>query len=360
MSDDELLAVVERIASGEHSETDIETLRQALENKNKQPPLQLGKYNINIGEGGEEIHIGDRIYFEINDEAIQAIAEHIIRATTTRRTTHLQNSSLEELIEQVRTRLYEDIRKVYGTVPLWGIDHWVELSELFVDLNVLETLSSSRRNEIPELWQDFESRKRFNSNNDSFDRLGIGESTQRVSGLNILQEPGNLLVVGKPGSGKTTYLQRIITECNEGRVLQSRIPALIKLRNFVDSGRDSHYSIKDHLKQYWQLSSADIHLILSKGRAVILLDGLDETTEEIGKKITKQIRSFSERYPQVKMIVTCRTQSFTGKSDWKALRFSFVEIADLNRKQIELFTKDIIGNKALKFGEVRCLAGEAL
>lgn len=160
--------------------------------------------------------------------------------------------------------------------------------------------------------EDFESRKRFHSDNDSFDRIGIGESTRRVSGLDILQGSDNLIVVGKPGSGKTTYLQRIITECNAGRLLKSRIPALIKLRDFVDSGRDSHYSIRHHLKQYWQLSFPDVDLVLNEGRAIILLDGLDETTERIGQEVSKRIRQFSEKYPQVKIIVTCRTKASQG------------------------------------------------
>jgi hypothetical protein len=40
-------------------------------------------------------------------------------------------------------------------MPLWGIDHWVPLSELFVDVNILEGLNSSRKSELNDLWQDF-------------------------------------------------------------------------------------------------------------------------------------------------------------------------------------------------------------
>ena len=34
------------------------------------------------------------------------------------------------------------------------------------------------------------------------------------------------MVVGKPGSGKTTYLQRIVTECNAGK-LKAQVPSLV-------------------------------------------------------------------------------------------------------------------------------------
>jgi len=74
MDQERLLAIVERIAASNYSETDIDVLRQALANKDERSLLQLGKYNINIGRGGEGIHIGDRTYVKIDDEAILAIA----------------------------------------------------------------------------------------------------------------------------------------------------------------------------------------------------------------------------------------------------------------------------------------------
>jgi predicted NACHT family NTPase len=115
-------------------------------------------------------------------------------------------------------------------MPLWGIDNWVPLGDLFVDVNILESLNSNRRSELSDLWQDF---TKGESNYRSLDRIGLGKEQQRVSGLTVLERDTNLMVVGKPGSGKTTYLQRIVTECNNGKLQAQRIPVLIKLREFV-------------------------------------------------------------------------------------------------------------------------------
>ena len=62
------------------------------------------------------------------------------------------------------------------------------------------------------------------------------------------------MVVGKPGSGKTTYLQRVVTECNAGKLQAHLIPFLIRLRAFVKEGREVAYALKPYLEKCWELS----------------------------------------------------------------------------------------------------------
>jgi hypothetical protein len=71
-------ALLERIAAGVATDADYSTLRQLLLAA-PQRLTQLGKYNIQIGEG-HDIQIGDRTYGDINDDALQAIVEAIQQA----------------------------------------------------------------------------------------------------------------------------------------------------------------------------------------------------------------------------------------------------------------------------------------
>jgi len=79
---DELSSIIDRIATNNQTKADIAVLRQVLSaGDNRQASTQLGKYNVNIGQG-QGIQIGDRTYLELNDEAIQALIRAIQKSST--------------------------------------------------------------------------------------------------------------------------------------------------------------------------------------------------------------------------------------------------------------------------------------
>ncbi|NER25126.1 MAG: WD40 repeat domain-containing protein [Symploca sp. SIO1C2] len=68
----DLQQILHRIEKGQQTEEDIAVLRQRLLASDNQVVTQLGKYNVNIGQG-QDIQIGDRIYQQWDEEAIQAL-----------------------------------------------------------------------------------------------------------------------------------------------------------------------------------------------------------------------------------------------------------------------------------------------
>ncbi|AFZ01286.1 tetratricopeptide repeat protein [Calothrix sp. PCC 6303] len=74
---DDLLAMIERILSHQHTEADLVLLRQAISASSSQGTLQIGKYNVNIGEG-KDVHIGDKVYHGADAEAIREIIKEIL------------------------------------------------------------------------------------------------------------------------------------------------------------------------------------------------------------------------------------------------------------------------------------------
>ncbi len=77
---EELKQILNRVEKGQQTDEDMAVLRQRLLASDRQVVQQLGKYNVNIGEG-KEIHIGDRIYQQWDEQAIQALVKAIQNVT---------------------------------------------------------------------------------------------------------------------------------------------------------------------------------------------------------------------------------------------------------------------------------------
>ncbi|MBD2345664.1 beta-propeller domain-containing protein [Anabaena subtropica] len=72
------LAIIDSILAGNFTTADLASLRQSLTPSSSQNVVQLGKYNVNIGQGQGDIHIGDKIYQGTDADTIKTIIQAVL------------------------------------------------------------------------------------------------------------------------------------------------------------------------------------------------------------------------------------------------------------------------------------------
>ncbi|MEH2157976.1 NACHT domain-containing protein [Nostoc sp.] len=242
---------------------------------------------------------------------------------------------IDTLVQEIRKQVKPYIKEKCGTMKVLDMPKPIELTGkqgIYTNVNILEEITGRTRLKVAELMQSCDY--------DNFERIGLSRVKQkRVSGLEVVQRHSKLMVLGKPGAGKTTFLQYLAMQCIEGRFQASRVPLFITLKDFAEAPKKP-----DILKFIVQLlstygvthTSAAVEKLLKQGNALVLLDGLDEVREEDTKRVLRQIRDFSDLFHTNQFVITCRiaAKEYTYQS------FTEVEMADFDEKQIAIFAQN--------------------
>ncbi|MBD2415547.1 CHAT domain-containing protein [Nostoc calcicola FACHB-389] len=94
--------IIQRILNGNQTDNDVEALRQWLNSGGSQN-LQVGKYNVNIGQG-QDIHIGDKTYQGLDAQAIREVARAVIQGSNTADIREVVRSILKEEFQNLAQR----------------------------------------------------------------------------------------------------------------------------------------------------------------------------------------------------------------------------------------------------------------
>jgi formylglycine-generating enzyme required for sulfatase activity len=152
-----------------------------------------------------------------------------------------------------------------------------------------------------------------------------------------------LVILGDPGSGKTTHLKRILLWCLlkdlETMGLEPDIlPVFLPLRELTKPDKS--------LADFIQNQLAGIHLkmlpdfgqrLMNRGKLLFLLDGLDEVADLAQREqVSKWIEEAFKDYPDCRFVVTCR---FAGYSPSVRLSEKFMEmhVRPLSEQDAESF-----------------------
>src|SRR5919199_1046126 len=146
-------------------------------------------------------------------------------------------SDVEMLVAQARSRLAAPILAQCGTLRLLDTAQPVALDDIYINVQILEQLSRQQWLDVSDLQADTVK---------SFDRLGPLPTRQTtVSALDAIATHPKLMVLGKPGAGKTTFLQKVALQCVRGELPLARLPIFIQLRNLAEETSANSATIGD-------------------------------------------------------------------------------------------------------------------
>ncbi|MEP0755726.1 NACHT domain-containing NTPase [Trichocoleus sp. Lan] len=220
----------------------------------------------------------------------------------------------------------------------------IDLNAIYTTVNILEKITGRRRLEIAELLQGFSL--------DDFDRFSLSRvQEERVPALDAVEKHAKLMILGKPGSGKTTFLKYVALQCIEGNFKPAFVPLFITLKEFAEAphklslldyliqlfrnyGVDPDTKIETGMWTRWLSGNATpVELLLKQGKILLLLDGLDEVKETDNNWVLQEIKSFTNQFSKNLFVITCRIAA----REYIFERFTEVEVADFDDQQISTF-----------------------
>ncbi|MBC8443605.1 MAG: SUMF1/EgtB/PvdO family nonheme iron enzyme [Deltaproteobacteria bacterium] len=190
-----------------------------------------------------------------------------------------------------------------------------------------------------------------------------------------------LVLLGDPGSGKSTFLNHLAL-CLAAHSLEPEagwldrlsgwpadasdvLPIPVVLRDFARwMPENKKKAVPRHQwdfilnrleSQNLGFAADSIHDTLERGKALVLMDGLDEIPEQSQRSFIRDaVVAFHGRYPDSRLIVTCRVLSYQDKARQLA-GFPVFEMAPFEEEKIDTFIEAWYAELA-RLGEVKTLA----
>ncbi|XYH94524.1 NACHT domain-containing protein [Sorangium sp. So ce1128] len=161
----------------------------------------------------------------------------------------------------------------------------------------------------------------------------------RVLATEALVNHPRLLIVGEPGSGKSTLLAYLATRaargeldiCTQGRD-EAPIPFLVPVRALQEAAASAEGIAHAAGAEPWFVEAA-----LQRGRALLLVDGLDEARTEIAGNVLPILTATLDAYPGSSVLVTTRPAAAPGKDEITPRAFASARLLPMTRDEVGVF-----------------------
>ncbi len=230
----------------------------------------------------------------------------------------------DDSLEQIRAHCRDKILNNYSKIRLLSGQE-IGVDQLYVDVWLLDRSPRTFQRSADKMLETFDLRN---------DRLGLGDRIKRNPGFDIANQESKLLILGKPGSGKTTFLKHLAIDWCKGGFQTDLIAVFIEFRQI----RDNKWKLLDAIGAELEIQDKNqIEALLNDGKLLVLMDGFDEVaTQSLRRKVQLQLGEVAKKYPNSRYVMTCRTQIMQRIPDG----FAPVEVADFNNNQVQAFVRN--------------------
>jgi Effector-associated domain 10/NACHT domain len=263
ISEEKLKQIANRLEQREQTDDDITVLCEWLRASNHQLSLQVGKYNVYIGEG-QNIHIGEHTYNQWDQQAVQTLMQLV----------EGNQQAIKDLLKELQKPKSKEQRSPAEENLLDQVGKSIE--------ERLEELPDKRIN-LDKEWkldqvqhpQGVDLKNRYQ-----------GKIPENLNIFDIFKNAKKqLLILGEPGSGKTTTMLELAKALLDRANKQSDapIPVLLKLSSFKKEEKTIFNWLLEELSQQYShgidkniINKQIIKELLNGKKLLLMLDALDE------------------------------------------------------------------------------------
>lgn len=168
----------------------------------------------------------------------------------------------------------------------------------------------------------------------------------------IIDLDQNSIVIGEPGSGKSSLFKKLAKDIilqNGLRNNSDFYPVLINFRDLSEHDFDLKKTISEYFKQDWNNDLLiDGNQLIKNGSLSVFVDALDELAKvDLKQKALNSITDFQREYKDIKIVCSSRPSDFIAENE-ETLGFKILEIEDLNPAQIKEFISSFFGENIIK------------
>ena len=204
-------------------------------------------------------------------------------------------------------------------------------------------------------------------------KMAPGQSEEQrrpLRAMEAIAQESRMVLLGDPGSGKSTLVQLLAAQVAAARLgqpviledatpdLLGRMPMLMVLRELaprlaqipLDAAGTSQQQQRDWLVDaVWAQWRAQLAVFkaeaceglldeaLSNGQGLLIFDGLDEVPEATRVRVRKAVQAVLRHYPHARVVVTCRKRSYSAGLGFEG--FTDYTLAELDEPKIKAFVQ---------------------